>query len=88
MKRCISALAAALLLALTLGAATASADTGTPQPGQTLTQSASNTGGDASQSFQNGGCTNTTAQPSTKGIVQRTTTARTVADYQAVKLSS
>src|SRR3954468_24778840 len=63
MKRCISALAATLLLALAGGVANAYADSGPggqvgqtlSQPSQSATQSASNTSGDTSQSFENGG---------------------------------
>src|SRR3954464_12695255 len=63
MKRCISALAATLLLALAGGVANAYADSGPggqvgqtlSQPSQSATQSASNTSGDTSQSFKNGG---------------------------------
>src|SRR3954468_1689828 len=63
MKRCISALAATLLLALAGGVANAYADSGPGgqvgqtlgQPSQSATQSASNTSGDTSQSFENGG---------------------------------
>src|SRR3954451_10338604 len=63
MKRCITALAATLLLALAGGVANAYADSGPggqvgqtlSQPSQSATQSASNTSGDTSQSFENGG---------------------------------